>query len=152
MLCLCSCSSWGWACQGPKHVEDSYVTYMLLLNCALKLVEEIIQEYVCLLRFSFLLLLYCFVAKIFSFHLVHGTHYSKPIKMLHTSPISLFKCNQSFHRKQTPCSNLKLCPIFNTQNGISHNWLEIPANIRCSCLHLMISYDCQLRTEGVLNL
>ena len=42
MLCLCSCSSWGWACQGPKHVEDSNVTYMPLLNCALKLVEEII--------------------------------------------------------------------------------------------------------------
>ena len=42
MLCLCSCSSWGWACQGPKHVEDSRVTYMLLLNCALKLVEEIV--------------------------------------------------------------------------------------------------------------
>ena len=42
MLCLCSCSSWGWACQGPKHVEDSNVTYMLLLNCAVKLVEEII--------------------------------------------------------------------------------------------------------------
>ena len=37
-LSLCSCSSWGWACQGPKHVEDSIVTYMLLLNCALKLV------------------------------------------------------------------------------------------------------------------
>ena len=45
MLCLCSCSSWGWACQGPKHVEDSSVTYMLLLNCALKLVEEIILYY-----------------------------------------------------------------------------------------------------------
>ena len=44
MLCLCSCSSWGWACQGPKHVEDSSVTYMLLLNCALKLVEEINLE------------------------------------------------------------------------------------------------------------
>ena len=28
LLCLCSCSSWGWACQGPKHVEDSNVTYM----------------------------------------------------------------------------------------------------------------------------
>ena len=42
MLCLCSCSSWGWACQGPKHVVDSSVTYMLLLKCALKLVEEII--------------------------------------------------------------------------------------------------------------
>ena len=42
MLCLCSCSSRGWARQGPKHVEDSGVTYMLLLNCALKLVEEII--------------------------------------------------------------------------------------------------------------
>ena len=42
MLCLCSCSSWGWACQGLKHVEDSNVTYMLLLNCALKLVEKII--------------------------------------------------------------------------------------------------------------
>jgi len=27
-----------------SHVEDSNVTYMLLLNCALKLVEEIIQE------------------------------------------------------------------------------------------------------------
>jgi len=26
----------------PEHVEDSSVTYMLLLNCALKLVEEII--------------------------------------------------------------------------------------------------------------
>ena len=45
MLCLCSCPSWGWACQGPKHVEDSSVTYMLLLNCALKLVEEIILYY-----------------------------------------------------------------------------------------------------------
>ena len=33
----------GWACQGPKHVEDSSVTYMLLLNCALKVVEEIIS-------------------------------------------------------------------------------------------------------------
>ena len=45
MLCLCSCSSWGWARQGPKHVEDSNVTCMLLLNCALKLVEEIILYY-----------------------------------------------------------------------------------------------------------
>jgi len=45
MLCLCSCSSWGWACQGPKHVEDNNVTYMSLLNCALKLVEEIILYY-----------------------------------------------------------------------------------------------------------
>ena len=45
MLCLCICSSWGWARQGPKHVEDSDVTYMLLLNCALKLVEEIILYY-----------------------------------------------------------------------------------------------------------
>ena len=45
MLCLCSCSSWGWACQGPKHVENSSVTYVLLLNCALKLVEEIILYY-----------------------------------------------------------------------------------------------------------
>ena len=44
-LCLCSCSSWGWACQGPKHVEDSSVTYTLLLNCALKLVEEIVLYY-----------------------------------------------------------------------------------------------------------
>ena len=41
----CSCSSWAWACQGPKRVEDSNVTYMLLLNCALKLVEEIILYY-----------------------------------------------------------------------------------------------------------
>jgi len=45
MLCLCSFSSWGWACQGPKHVEDSSVIYMLLLNCVLKLVEEIILYY-----------------------------------------------------------------------------------------------------------
>ena len=45
MLCLCSCSSWGWAYQGPKLLEDSSVTYMLLLNCALKLVEEIILYY-----------------------------------------------------------------------------------------------------------
>ena len=45
MLYLCSCSSWGWARQGPKHVEYSNVTYMSLLNCALKLVEEIILYY-----------------------------------------------------------------------------------------------------------
>ena len=45
MLCLCSCSSWRWACQGPKHVEDSNVTYMFILKCALKLVEEIILYY-----------------------------------------------------------------------------------------------------------
>ena len=45
MLCLCSCSSWGWTCQGPKHVEDGSVTYMLLLNCTLKLVNEIILYY-----------------------------------------------------------------------------------------------------------
>ena len=45
MLCLCSCSSWGWACQGPKHVEDSNVTHMFILKCALKLVEEIILYY-----------------------------------------------------------------------------------------------------------
>ena len=45
MLCLCSCSSLGWACQGPKHVEDSNVTYMFILKCALKLVEEIILYY-----------------------------------------------------------------------------------------------------------
>ena len=45
MLCLCSCSSWGWACQGLKHVEDSNVTYMFILKCALKLVEEIIIYY-----------------------------------------------------------------------------------------------------------
>ena len=38
-------SSGGWARQGPKHVEDSSVTYMLLLNCAFKLVEEIILYY-----------------------------------------------------------------------------------------------------------
>ena len=31
--------------QGPKHVKDSSVTYMLLMNCALKLVEEIILYY-----------------------------------------------------------------------------------------------------------
>ena len=37
MLCLCSCSSWRWACQGPKHVEDN-VTYMFILKCALKLI------------------------------------------------------------------------------------------------------------------
>ena len=30
-------SSWRWACQGPKHVEDN-VTYMFILKCALKLV------------------------------------------------------------------------------------------------------------------
>ena len=30
MLCLYSCSSWRWACQGPKHVEDN-VTYMFIL-------------------------------------------------------------------------------------------------------------------------
>ena len=30
---------------GPKHVEDSSLTYMLLLDCALKLVEEIILYY-----------------------------------------------------------------------------------------------------------
>ena len=42
MLCLCSCSSWGWACRDPKHVEDNNVTYMFILKCALKLVEEII--------------------------------------------------------------------------------------------------------------
>jgi len=51
-----TCSSWGWACQGSKHVEDSSVTYMLLLNCALKLVEEIILKVIfsfknCLLNF-----------------------------------------------------------------------------------------------------
>ena len=40
MLCLCSCSSWRWACQGPKHVEDN-VTYMFILKCALKLVLKI---------------------------------------------------------------------------------------------------------------
>ena len=45
MLCLYSCSSRGWARQGPKHFEDSNVTYMLLLNCALKLGEEIILYY-----------------------------------------------------------------------------------------------------------
>ena len=37
MLCLCSCSSWRWACQGPKHVEDN-MTYVSILKCALKLV------------------------------------------------------------------------------------------------------------------
>ena len=31
--------------KAPKHVEDSNVTYMLLLNCALKLVEEIFLYY-----------------------------------------------------------------------------------------------------------
>ena len=46
MLCLCSCSSWGWTCQGPKYVEDSNVTYMLLLNCALKVVDEVILVYI----------------------------------------------------------------------------------------------------------
>ena len=33
--------------KAPKHVEDSNVTYMLLLNCALKLVEEIILHSDC---------------------------------------------------------------------------------------------------------
>ena len=33
--------------KAPKHVEDSNVTYMLLLNCALKLVEEIIPVQIC---------------------------------------------------------------------------------------------------------
>ena len=40
MLCLCSCSSWGWACQGPKHVEEINMTYMFILKCAIKLVER----------------------------------------------------------------------------------------------------------------
>ena len=43
MLCLCSCSSWRWACQGPKHVEDN-MTYMFILKCALKLVLKNILE------------------------------------------------------------------------------------------------------------
>ena len=44
MLCLCSCSSWRWACQGPIHVEDN-VTYMFILKCALKLVLKNILYY-----------------------------------------------------------------------------------------------------------
>ena len=32
-MCLCSCSSWGCACQGPKHVEDSNVTYVVIELC-----------------------------------------------------------------------------------------------------------------------
>ena len=40
MSYLYSCSSWKWACQGPKHVEDN-VTYMFILKCALKLVLKI---------------------------------------------------------------------------------------------------------------
>ena len=67
MLCLCSCSSWGWSCQGPKYVEDSNVTYMFILKCALKLVEEIILYYdarskkhkIKLDRFKWLLLHHC---------------------------------------------------------------------------------------------
>ena len=34
--------------------------------------------------------------------LLHGTHCNRLIKMRHTCPISQFKCNPSFHRKQTP--------------------------------------------------
>ena len=44
MLCLYSCSSWRWACQGLKHVEDN-VTYMFILKCALKLVLNNILYY-----------------------------------------------------------------------------------------------------------
>ena len=44
MLCLYSCSSWRWACQGQKHVEDN-VTYMFILKCALKLVLKNILYY-----------------------------------------------------------------------------------------------------------
>jgi len=32
MLCEYSFSSWRWACQCPKHVEDNSVTYILLMN------------------------------------------------------------------------------------------------------------------------
>ena len=48
------------------------------------------------------LLLQCLVAKNIYLYLLHSTHNSKSIKMRHTWPISLFKCNPSFHRKQTP--------------------------------------------------
>ena len=33
MLCLCSCSSWGWACQGPKHVEDKCDIHAVIELC-----------------------------------------------------------------------------------------------------------------------
>ena len=44
MLCLYNFSSWKWACQGPKHVEDN-VPYMFILKCALKLVLKNILYY-----------------------------------------------------------------------------------------------------------
>jgi hypothetical protein len=71
--------------------------------------------------------------------------------MGHSWPISLFKCNQSFHRKQTPWSNFNLCPIFNTQHGKPNHWLQIAASICGSCLHLMISYDWPFRTKKELH-
>ena len=69
--CVCACSSWGWACQGPKHVEDSNVTYMLLVNCALKLVEQIILYYVARSKKH----QNCYL--VFSFHLCNGKQTSE---------------------------------------------------------------------------
>ena len=48
MLCEYNFSSWRWACQCSKHVEDNSVTNILLMNkenCALKLVDEITLYY-----------------------------------------------------------------------------------------------------------
>ena len=49
MMCEYNFSSWRWACWCSKHVDDNNVTNILLTNkenCALKLVDEIIQYYV----------------------------------------------------------------------------------------------------------
>ena len=64
--------------KAPKHVEDSNVTYMLLLNCALKLDEEI-----------FLYLLYLLRSLLTSFNYSNGSSGWLNLKILWRSPYLL---------------------------------------------------------------
>jgi hypothetical protein len=84
------------------------------------------QDCVCLSGYSVFCYFSAWLQKISYFVLLHGNHYSKPIKIRHTWPNPLFKYNKSFHRKQTSWSNFNLCAIFNTQlnwNCCQHLWL-----------------------------
>jgi len=72
--------------------------------------------------------------------------------MGHTWPISKFKFNPSFYRKQTPWSNFNLFPIFNTQHGMSHSCPESAATICGSYWHLRLNCDCQRGTQWIAKL
>ena len=133
MLCLCSCSSWRWACQRPKHVEDN-VTYMFILKCALKLVLKNILYYDARSEKHQIIPKYVY------------THIFEIYESIFTTPSKAFIIIYSFKTHFPPNCSCKISFIYWTRTFFFTPWTFIPRNLRIvECrLHLLSCYSSTL--------